>query len=125
VRDFRRSRTASLSYARGESPGNGVLLTSVQQTIYAGYAMSLFRRRVPVSVGAVYSSLVSTAETSLGYLKSESAYVGISRSLGRGVDATFRVDYRRYELSGTPLLEHDFRVSVGLAWSPRVDELRF
>ena len=79
VRDFRRGRSASVAFARGESPGNGILLTSVQETINAGYFMSFFKRRVPVSVGAIYSSLSATSQSDLGYLKSEVAYFGASR----------------------------------------------
>ena len=57
VRDFGRSRTASLAFARGESPGNGLLLTSVEETATAGYSTSFFRRRVPINIGATYSTL--------------------------------------------------------------------
>ncbi len=32
IRDFGKSRSASLAFARGESPGNGLLLTSVEET---------------------------------------------------------------------------------------------
>jgi len=125
VRDFRRSRTASLAYAHGEAPGNGVLLASVQETISAGYSMSLFRRKVPVSMGVVYSSLESTLQGSLGYFKSETLYWGVSRVLTRTTNATLRVDYRRYDLSGTPVAEHDLRISVGLTWTPPDNTVRF
>ena len=75
VRDFRRSRTATLAFAHGESPGNGVLLTSVQQTFSAGYAMSLFRRRLPLNTGATYSSLSSVSgQGEASYNTSETAY---------------------------------------------------
>jgi hypothetical protein len=118
VKDLRRNRSASLAYAHGESPGNGVLLASVQQTLSAGYAMSLLRRRVPVSVGFVYSILDATTQGNLGHYNNQTAYFSTSRALRHGVRTTFSVDYSRYEISGSPLLQHDLRISVGLLWSP-------
>jgi len=125
VRDFRRSRTAQLSYVRGESPGNGVVLASVQETASAGYTVSLFRRKLPVSLGAVYSTLNSIVQGNLGAYTSETGYFGISRQVTRHMNSTFRVDYRRYTINGSPLLEHDLRISVGLTWAPPEDSLRF
>ena len=118
VKSFRRSRAASLAYARGESPGNGVLLASVQQSISAGYTMNLFRRRLPVSAGFVYSTLEATTQGNLGHYDSDTVYLSASRSIGHGVSSTFRIDYHRYDISGSPLLQHDLRISVGLSWSP-------
>jgi len=125
VREFRRSRTATLAYARGESPGNGVLLTSIQQTVTAGFATSFLRRRLPVSTGVVYSALSATTQGNLGFYKSETVYFSTSRPLRRGVSATLRVDYRRYDISGSPLLQHDLRFSVSFAWSPPDNRARF
>ena len=124
VREFRGRRTGSLSFAHGESPGNGVLLTSVQESISAGYSMALLRR-IPLNLGAVYSTLNSTGQGSLGFYRSETYYAGVSRPVGHGVSTNFRVDYSRYQISGSPLQGHDLRISVGFGWSPSPDLLRF
>jgi hypothetical protein len=124
VRDFRRSRTASLAYARGQSPGNGVLLTSVQETYSAGYVTSFFRRRLPINVGFDRTSLTSSSQN-FGAFTSETAYAGTSRALGHGANATLRFDYRRYQINDSPLSQHEFRFSLGLTWSPPGELLRF
>jgi hypothetical protein len=123
VRDFGKNRTASVAYAHGESPGNGLLLASVNETATAGFSTSLMRRRVPVSVGIVYSSLQSSLQSNIGFLRSQTAYFTTSRSVGHGVAATFRVDYTRYDVSGVALQQHDLRISVGFGWTPPIDRL--
>lgn len=124
VHDFRRSRTVSLAYAHGQSPGNGVLLTSIQQSLSGGFSSTLFHRRVPLSIGAVYSTVDSTSAGNFDFYKSETYYVGTSRSLGRGVTANFRATYQRYELSNSPLAQHTLRLSIGFGWSPPESLLR-
>ncbi|HEY4084643.1 MAG TPA: hypothetical protein VGM43_01835 [Bryobacteraceae bacterium] len=124
VHDFRRSRTASLAYAHGQSPGNGVLLTSIQQTLSAGFTANLMHRKLQVSLGGIYSSVTSTASGNIGFYKSETYYVSTSRPLGRGVSASFRVNYERYNLSSSPLSQDSIRLSFGFAWSPPESVLR-
>lgn len=125
VRDFRRTRTLTLAYAHGQSPGNGVLLTSVQQTMSAGYAMSFFRRRLPLNVNANYSTLSSLAQGAAGYYKSETASVTTSRHLWTGINSTLTLAYRRYDVSGSPGEARDITVSLGFAWGVPGRWLRF
>jgi hypothetical protein len=124
VHDFRRLRTASIAYAHGQSPGNGVLLTSIQQTLSAGFTANLMHRKLQVSLGGIYSSVTSTASGDIGFYKSETYYVSTSRPLGRGVSASFRVNYERYNLSSSPLSQDSIRLSFGFAWSPPESVLR-
>jgi len=124
VHDFRRSRTANIAYAHGQSPGNGVLLTSIQQTLSAGFTGNLMHRRLPFSVGGIYSSVTSTASGNIGFYKSETYYVSTSRPLGRGLSASFRINYQRYSLSGSPLSEDSIRLSFGFEWGPPEGLLR-
>lgn len=124
VRDFRRNRTGSISYTHGEAPGNGVLLTSTQQAISASYAARLLRR-FPASVSAVYSSLNSISQGNIGYYNSETYSFAISRDIRKGLNSSFHIDYRRYSISNSPLLQHDLRITVGLTWSPPENSLRF
>ncbi len=124
VRDFGREHTASLSFAKGESPGNGVQLTSSQETITGGYSMRL-GKRISANFSASYYSLESLAQSGLGFYKGETAGFGLSREIRRGVISTFRVDYRRYDISNSPLLQRDLRFTFGVAWNPRENSLRF
>jgi hypothetical protein len=116
VRDFRRTRTGTLSYVHGESPGNGVLLTSIQQSFNAGYSMNLFRRRLPLNANASYTMLNAVSQGNMGYFKSETASVGTSRRVATGVNSTLNIAYRRYQISGTPLQARDLSVSLGVNW---------
>lgn len=124
VHDFRRSRTASIAYAHGQSPGNGVLLTSIQQTLSAGFTSNLMHRRLQLSIGGMYSSVTSTASGNIGFYKSDTYYVSTSRPLGRGVSASFRVNYQRYSLSSSPLSQDSIRLSFGFEWGPPESLLR-
>jgi len=123
IRDFGKSRTASLAFARGESPGNGLLLTSVQETATAGYSSVFFRRRVPVNIGATYSALNATLQANVGNLKSESVYFSTSRPLSQRITSNFSANYGRNTVNGTSLNEHFVTLSIGLSWSPRLDNI--
>jgi hypothetical protein len=123
IRDFGKSRTASLAFARGESPGNGLLLTSVEETATAGYSSTFFKRRVPVSVGVSYSSLNATLQANVGNLKSETVYFTTSRPLSHRISSNFSANYGRNTVSGTSLNEHFLTLSIGLGWSPRLDNI--
>ncbi len=123
VRDFGKSRTASLAFARGESPGNGLLLTSVEETATAGYSSSFFRRRLPINIGATYSALNATLQANLGNLRSESVYFSTSRALHHGISSSLGANYGRYSVSGSPLTQHYLTLSIGLSWSPRLDRI--
>lgn len=130
VHDFRRSRTASIAYAHGESPGNGIQLTSIQQTLSAGFSTSFFRRRLPVSVGGIYSTLIPTSAANivsvgnLGYYKSETLYVSFSRSLGEGFSAGTQFNYLRYWVGNTPLSERSVQIGASITWTPPEGLLR-
>jgi hypothetical protein len=123
VRDFGRSRSATLAFARGESPGNGLLLTSIEETATAGYSTSLFRRRVPVNVGVSYSSLNATLQANLGNVKSESVYFTTSRPLSHHIGSTFSANYGRNTIVGTTLTQDFVSLAIGLSWSPRLDRI--
>ncbi|MEP6714948.1 MAG: hypothetical protein ABJC09_05200 [Terriglobia bacterium] len=116
VKDFGRSRTANLSYARGISPGNGVLLTSVQETESGAFSMKLLHRYL-ASATAGYTKLTSASQTISQY---GTKYVkfSLSRNYRHGLAGNFEVDYRRFTLSNAPVLHSQFRVSTGVSWGP-------
>jgi hypothetical protein len=133
VRDLHRSRKATLAYAHGQSPGNGVQLTSIQQTISAGYAMNLFKRRIPLGVGVVVTSLQSTTNGVNGSYSNRSVYVNTSRTLGRGINGTLSFNYLSYDVGGVsqnsqvtnPQNSHTINISLGLSWGIPENWLRF
>ncbi len=125
LKDFRGSRKITLAYAHGQTPGNGVLLTSVQESISAGFSTSLLRKRLPLNTGVAYSTLRAVGQATLGSYKSESVNLSTSRSLGASASGTLQVDYLRYDLSNSPILQHTLRVSLGLSWSAPERWLRF
>jgi len=116
VRDLGRNKTATIAYAHGESPGNGVLLTSVQQSISAGFSTSLLRRRLPLSVGYSRSQIDSTSVGQIDSSRSETYYFSTSRPIGRGISGTFRFDRTSYSVGGTSVSGDDYRLSIGLSW---------
>jgi hypothetical protein len=116
VRDFGRNKTATIAYAHGESPGNGVLLTSVQQSISAGFSTALLRSRLPLSIGYVHSQLDATSLGQLNSSTTESYYLSTSRLIGHGISGTLSINHSRYSLSGTSLTGSDYRISVGFSW---------
>ena len=124
VRDFRRGRSLSLSYARGMSPGNGLLLTSVQETLSAGYSANL-RKRLPVNAGIMYSNLQATGQSDLGFYKSETVFLGSNHVMKYGISTNINLSYRRFDISGSPLLQHDTRITIGVTWTPTENMLRF
>lgn len=117
VRDFRRSRTFSVAWARGQSPGNGVLLTSLQQSFSVGFATTLFRRKLPISIGLSRTSIESTSPGNIGSYRNDTIYLSTSRQIKSGVYSTLSINYLRYNVTGSPLNQDSLRISVGLSWS--------
>jgi hypothetical protein len=123
VHDFHKSRSLSFAFARGLSPGNGIQLASIQQTFTAGY--SLRYKGESLNIGASQQSLSATAQNDLGHYKTQTVYAGTSRELRRGIVANLHVNYLHYNISGSPLLQHDVRVTLGITWNPPENSLRF
>jgi hypothetical protein len=113
---FHRGRSASISYNRGLSPGNGLYLTSRQQDIAAGGSMIVFRRYY-LSAGVGYDSL-SAATQNLGQYRSTYVFFGASRAMRHGIQANLRFDYRHFDVGNAPLLQNTFRITLGFSWSP-------
>ena len=116
TKSFRRSRSASISYNRGLSPGNGLYLTSRQQDIAASGSMILFRHYY-FSAGVGYDSLSATAQN-LGQYRATYAFFGGSRPMRHGLQANLRFDFRHFDVGNAPLLNNTYRVTLGLTWSP-------
>ena len=107
---------ASISYAHGVSPGNGLYLTSKRDTIGAYYDYTGIKRYT-FSAGATRDSL-SSLGLGLGKYTSFIVSGGVARVLGKGFQADLHADYRHYDVSGAPFLQNAYRVSVGVEWTP-------
>jgi hypothetical protein len=130
-RDFGRRNTASVSYARGASPGNGLLLTSIQEGLTGSFTSKMIRNYA-VTVSAGSSSLTSAAGSgaaasesfatpvqSLGNYSMKSFSLGFTRPLRHSLSAEVRVDYRLFDISAQPYLRHQLRISTGISWDPK------
>lgn len=116
VKDFGRNRSASVSYVRGVSPGNGLLLTSVQEGLAGSFQMKLFRN-YSFAASASRNSLSSAAQT-VGKYDSQVFGVSLSRPLNHHMTGSFRVDYRTFNITDQPLVHSQFRISTSISWSP-------
>jgi hypothetical protein len=106
----------NISYAHGIAPGNGLILTSTQQIVSAGFTTELFRRYM-VNLTAGRSTLSAQVQNTGAYT-TNFAGLTVSRTLPRNVTATLGVDYRQYIITNMPGLQSQLRVSSGVTWGP-------
>lgn len=107
---------ASLSYNQEVTPGNGVYLTSRGTTADLSLSYSGLRHwNIAGSFG--YASMSAVAQ-SIGTYDSYGGGGGITRDLGRGLQAVFRADERKYLTNYAGFSRNAVSVSLGLAWSP-------
>jgi len=116
ARDFGRHRTASISYTKGVSPGNGLIQTSTQELFAASFSMVL-RRDYRLIVSGGHTALAAVALTAYNY-GSNFFDVNISKAYRHGMTGNFTVDYRKLSLTGQPGLQSQLRISTGISWSP-------
>ncbi|MGD1070085.1 MAG: outer membrane beta-barrel protein [Bryobacteraceae bacterium] len=122
AKDFGRSRTANVSYAHGLAPGNGLILSSVQQTISAACSMRLFREYT-ASITLGQSSVSSTTQT-IGKYTSEYVTLALARSYRHGMSTNLTVSYRRFTLVGGPSVpQSQIYISSGFSWGPPAGRL--
>jgi hypothetical protein len=119
VKDFRGGRrTASLAYARGISPGNGVFQTSQQESISASFTARVFRNYSLV-LGAGRDTLTSVAVSAiqnLGKYQSEYARLSLNRSYRRGVGLSLTAEYRYFDVDVLGYLRSQLRITSGITW---------
>jgi hypothetical protein len=122
VKDFGRSRTANFSYVRGVSPGNGLQLTSLQQGFAGYFSMKLYRKYL-VSATASRTELSGLSLDNSSY-NSQAFGVGVSRPLLHHINGDVRVEYRTYNITSQPAIQHQWRISTGFSWNPGENWLR-
>ena len=113
----------TLSYLRGVSPGNGVVLTSQRNSTSLNYTYSGLRRYA-INVGAGRDTLSAVSTTAGSY----GGYFGtfsLSRPLPHSVQAVLAYDYRRIGFSSNAYTRNQYRISAGFAFSPNPSPLKF
>ncbi|HEY3836716.1 MAG TPA: hypothetical protein VGL72_09095 [Bryobacteraceae bacterium] len=105
----------SLAVSRGVTPGNGIILTSVQEGASAGVNYKTKRWNFSSTVG--YDSLGGYATTSYKYA---SVYLNgsVYRKIAKELDWHFRLDFHHYTFDNTSFLRDVYMVSTGLVWTP-------
>jgi hypothetical protein len=115
TRDLHRNRSAHIAVNRGTTAGNGVFLTSTQVIYDAGLNFKLARK---------YSGALSVGKTTL---QSQSQVIGqygnyygrfsLSRPLRKDLDGVFTFDFRHFQITDTPMLQNQYRITLGFSWS--------
>jgi hypothetical protein len=97
-------------------PGNGVYLTSTQDSASIAYSYTGLRHW-NFGVNGGYNRMNALIQSLRPY-KGFGAGIGVTRDLGKGLQFVLRLDERHYD-NGSVLLRRDsYRASVGFAWSP-------
>jgi hypothetical protein len=116
VKDFGRRKTVNIAVTRGIAPGNGLILTAIQQVASATFETRIFHSYI-LSFAGGRTSLSAQGQTFGSYT---SNYLGVnfSHAMPRGPAATFAVNYRTYAITNMPGIQKQFSVSSGITWSP-------
>ena len=117
-------RSVSFHYSRSPSPGNGVYLSSDQES--GGATISYTgTSRLSLTANGTYNRLSSIGQRGLGRYTSTSGGGGVSYRLAQSLHASFRVDFRQFNIDlANGLSRLGTRVSVSLNYSPGERPLR-
>ncbi len=116
VKDFRGGTTASVAYARGISPGNGVYQTSQQESMSASLAARVFRT-YSFQMGLGRDTLESVAQN-LGKYQSEYGRISLSKAYRRGIGVSLGAEYRYFDIPTLGSLRNQLRITSGVTWNP-------
>jgi hypothetical protein len=111
-----RNLSLSLAYARGVTPGNGIILTSVRQSGSLGVNYSL-GRKWNINTTSGYDSLSGFGSTNQKYA-SVFFNGGVFRKVYRNIDWHSRFDFHHYTFDNTGFLRNTYTVSTGFVWTP-------
>ncbi len=115
VKDFHGGRTtASLAYARGISPGNGVFQTSQQESLSASMTARVFRTYT-LTAAAGRDTLVAVGQA-LGKYESEYGRLALARTYKRGVGLTLAAEYRYFDIDSYGFVRNQLRITSGVTW---------
>ncbi len=118
VKDFNHGATASLAYAHGVSPGNGLYQASEQESIMATFAAKVFRNySFSASLGRdSLSSVSQTVSQNLGTYQSEYGRISLSRAYQHGVGLNLALEYRYFDVTGLGYVRNQLRITSGVTW---------
>lgn len=114
----RRFKSSGLTfdYNRGISPGNGVYLTSRQESGDASYTYTGVRK-TSLTVGGTYNSYSSLGQTITPY-HYFSGNLGASYAMTHSLQLTARFESRHQEIDQSVFKKDSYRVTLGIAFSP-------
>ncbi len=107
----------SLAYARGITPGNGLILTSVRQSATFG-ANYRFGRNWNVSSTGGYDALTGVGAGSNQSYKSVFLGSSVNRTIIKNLGWHAGINFHHYLFDNTGFLRNSFGISTGLAWNP-------
>jgi hypothetical protein len=115
VKDFHGGKTtASLAYAHGISPGNGVFQTSQQESMSVSMSTRVFRTYA--FSAAVGRDTLEAVGQALGKYQSEYASVTLGRTYKRGVGLNFGAQYRYFDVGTLGFVHNQLRFTSGITW---------
>ncbi len=107
----------ALTYMDSVVPGNGVYVTSRQNTGFVSYRYTGIRHW-NFGVDANYGRMSAMVQT-IGAYTTYGGGGGFTRDLGKGLHAVLRLDALHYDISGGSLYKHmEYRASLGMTFSP-------
>src|ERR1700722_17842899 len=106
----------NLAFTDNVNPGNGVYLTSKTESGLASYSYTGVRHW-NFGLDASYNRLDALIQT-LGAYDSYGVGGGFTRDLKKGFHAVLRLDARRFNVAGGQYRQNDFRVMIGVTYSP-------
>jgi hypothetical protein len=111
-------RYASLvfHYNRGVTPGNGLYLTSRQQSATSNFSYTGIRK-LNLGVQAGYSSLGSLTQT-IGNSSGFTGGGGLTYNITRAFYFVSRYDYRHYDVELSTFKRNSHRATIGFGFSP-------
>lgn len=115
LKDFNRSRTVSMAYLKGISPGNGVFQAATQESIALSGGMRVLRTYT-LQVNASRDSLNSASQLTGNY-RTYNVQLSAVRQFRRGLASSVSVGYRYFD-TATSLVRNQIQMSSGLTWSP-------
>ncbi len=104
-------------YERGVTPGNGLFLTSKQETATGSISYTGIRK-LNMGLSGGHTSF-STLTVQLGNFSAWTAGAGLTYKIRGPLSFTTRYDYRHYDVAQTVFKRDTYRATAGFAFSPK------
>jgi hypothetical protein len=109
--------TLTLSYDRGVSAGNGLYLTTRQESEGGSFSYTGIRK-LNVGLSAAHVGYGSITQT-LGNFSSYTAGAGLTYKITGSLHFVTHYDFRRYDIAQSVFRRDSYRASVGFGFSPK------